>query len=324
MIDLSRLLSSLSACKNALIVGHSHPDGDCVGSAVALSYLLDALGAKTSIIFPEESPARLKFLFGDKKELLSLPKDLDGYDIICIDVASKTQLGDIKDALCGKVKLRIDHHDIGVPYADEEFVEPRAAASGEIVYDLLSEALDKGLIEKIPDAALYAVFGSISSDTGCFKYANVTPKTHITAARLIECGVPAAEINRLLFDTKDERLLRAEARALGNLETFCDGRISGIAVEESEYESGLTISDFETAIDFARCVRGALCAIVSKACPTKGAFRVSLRSNGDTDVSRVAAIFGGGGHIRAAGCTVHADSAREALLKVVCEVEKVL
>lgn len=324
MIDLSSLLDALLQCEKPLIVGHSHPDGDCVGSTVALAGLFEALGKKAEMIFPEESPARLKFLFGEKAELLALPNDLESYDIICVDVASPTQLGCLKDDLVGKVRLRIDHHDVGVPYAKQEFVDATAAAAGEIIFELCEYAKAKGNFASLSDDVYFALFGSISSDTGCFKYANATPATHRHAAKLIEYGVPAAKINRLLFDTKDEKLLKAEGIALRNLCTFASGKISGIAIEESDYENGLSISDFETAIDFARCVRGARCAAVAKACPTKGSFRVSIRSNDDTDVSKVAAIFDGGGHIRAAGCTVHADTAKEALEKVVCEIEKVL
>lgn len=324
MVDLSSLLDTILTCKNALVFGHSHPDGDCIGSTVALSHLIKALGGSARVMYPEESPERLKFLLGEIEELTSMPENLGEYDIICVDVASPTQLGNIKDDLAGKVMLRIDHHDVGVPYAKKEFVEPRAAATGEIIFDLFEFAIDTGRITEFPKEALAALFGAISSDTGCFKYANVTPATHIRAAKLIEYGAPAAEINRLLFDTKDERLLRAEGIALQNLTTYANGSISGIAIEESVYENGLTISDFETAIDFARCVRGARCAVVSKACPTKGAFRVSLRSNDGTDVSKIAAVFEGGGHIRAAGCTVHASTATEALEKVIAEIEKAL
>ncbi len=324
MIDLCALLSAVSECKNALIIGHSHPDGDCVGSAVALSCLIESLGNRASIIFPEPTPKRLGFILGEKKELPSLPSDLESYDIICVDTASHSQHGDMKDALFGKAALRIDHHDIGVPYAKQEFVNPLAAATGEIIFELYEYAISEGRTEKICDTARDALFGAISSDTGCFKYSNATPKTHILAAKLIEYGAPSAEINRLLFDTKDENLLRAEGIALRHLQTFLGGRVGGIAIEESDYADGLTISDFETAIDFARSVRGVRCAAVAKATQNKGSFRVSLRSNDDTDVAKIASLFGGGGHIRAAGCTVEANTAKEALEKVVKEIEKIL
>ncbi|MBQ8836939.1 MAG: bifunctional oligoribonuclease/PAP phosphatase NrnA [Clostridia bacterium] len=324
MIDIVSLLSAVEKCKNAIIVGHSHPDGDCVGSAVALACLIEGLGGKADIIFPEKTPRRLEFLLKNRKELEALPENLDGYDMICVDVASPTQMASLKDALVENVKLRIDHHDVGVPYAKQEFVAPKAAATGYIMFELFKYALGEGKIKEIPMEAANAMFGAISSDTGCFKYANVTPATHVTAARLIEIGVNAAEINRLLFDTKDEAVLKAEGIAANRLETFADGKISGIAIELWEYENGLTISDFETAIDIARSIRGAKCAVCVKASPTVGVFRASLRANCDIDVSKVAAHFGGGGHVRAAGCSIECGSAKEALDMIVKEIEKVI
>lgn len=323
-IDLSELIKKVEACKNAIVVGHSHPDGDCVGSAVALACLIEALGGKAEIIFPEEAPNRLEFLLGDKKELEALPENLDGYDIVCVDLASPVQMGSLREAIENVAYLRIDHHDVSVPYAKHEFVAPQAAAAAEIIFDLWEYAVNTDKVSEIPAEAKSALFGAISSDTGCFKYANVTPKTHIRAAKLIEMGVPAAEINRLLFDTKDESQLKAEGIAISRLETFAGGRISGVAVELSDYGDGLDIKSFETAIDIARSVRGVKCAVSVKASPTVGVFRASLRANGDTDVSKVAAVFGGGGHIRAAGCSVNASSAKEALSMIVKELEKVI
>lgn len=324
MIDIVSLLSEVEKCKNAIIVGHSHPDGDCVGSAVALACLIEELGGKAEIIFPEKAPRRLEFILGERKELDALPENLDGYQLVCVDLASPVQMASLREAIEKCALLRIDHHDVSTPYAKHEFVAPKAAATGYIIFELFKYALGEGKISEIPLEAVNAMYAAISSDTGCFKYANVTPATHITAARLIDIGAAAAEINRLLFDTKDENQLRAEGIALSRIETFCTGQISGIAIELSDYEGGLNIKDFETAIDFARSVRGARCAVSVKASPTVGTFRASLRANDDTDVSKIAALFGGGGHIRAAGCSVEAASAKEALGMIVKELEKVL
>ncbi|MBE6678930.1 MAG: bifunctional oligoribonuclease/PAP phosphatase NrnA [Ruminococcaceae bacterium] len=324
MIDIVSLLSAVEKCQNAIIVGHSHPDGDCVGSAVALAHLIEGLGGKAEIIFPEKAPHRIEFILGGRKELDALPENLDGFQIICVDLASPVQMASLRDAIENRVCIRIDHHDVSTPYAAEEFVAPKAAAAGYIIFELYKYALGEGKVCEIPLEAVNAMYAAISSDTGCFKYANVTPATHITAARLIEIGANAAEINRLLFDTKDENQLKAEGIALSRIETFANGQISGIAIELSDYEGGLNIKDFETAIDFARSVRGARCVVSVKASPTVGTFRASLRSNDDTDVSKIAAMFGGGGHIRAAGCSVEASSAKEALDMIVKELEKVL
>ncbi|MBR5012294.1 MAG: hypothetical protein IKY12_07015, partial [Clostridia bacterium] len=275
-------------------------------------------------IFPEKAPRRLGFILEGKEELEAMPENLSDCDIVCVDLASPVQMASLREQVEFSAKLRIDHHEVGMSYAKNEFVDGKTAATGEIVFDLWEYALESGAVKEIPTTALVAIFGAISSDTGCFKFANVTPKTHIRAAKLIEYGAPAAEINRLLFDTKDENQLRAEGVAYTKFKTFCEGKISGVAIELSDYEGGLNIKDFETAIDVVRSVRGARCAVSVKASPTVGTFRASLRANDDTDVSKIAAIFGGGGHIRAAGCSVLADSAEEALLMIVKEIEKVL
>lgn len=321
-IDYAVLLDTLSQYKNALIFGHSHPDGDCVGSAVALAELIEALGGKAEVMFPEPAPLRLEFLLGERPQLTELPEDLDSREILAVDVASLTQFGYKKDALSGKVKLRIDHHDVGMPYADAEFVDPTAAATGEILFDLWCHAVESGRVALLSDKAAFAIFGAISSDTGCFKYANVTPMTHIRAAKLIEGGVPAADINRLLFDTKDVRTLKAEGIANQKLQLYANGAISVIAVDHEDYGENLGIKDFETAIDIARSVRGVRLAAVVKAAPVPNTYRVSLRSADDTDVAAIAATFGGGGHRRAAGCTLNTPTAAEAAKQIIEAFEK--
>jgi len=323
-IHFDLLLDALKPCKNALIVGHSHPDGDCVGSAVALAELIEALGGKAEVLFPEPAPLRLAFLLQGRTELPDTPEDLSAYKIIAVDVASPTQLGYKKDALADKVYLRIDHHDVGVSYAQTEFVDASAAATGEILFDLWMHAKQCGAVEKISPKAAYAAFGAISSDTGCFKYANVTSMTHLRAAALLECGVPAAEINRLLFDTKDPNMLKAEGIANRNLRLYANGAIAIIAVDHADYKDGIGIKDFETAIDIARSVRGVRLAAAVKAAPVPETYRVSLRSADDTDVAAIAASFGGGGHTRAAGCTLHTPTAEDAAMAILAALEKAL
>ena len=323
-IETGALFECVKSCKNAIIVGHSHPDGDCVGSAVALAVLIEALGGKAEVIFPEKAPRRLEFIFDGRRELDALPEELDGYDIVCVDVASPVQMASLREAIEKRVFLRIDHHDVDVPYAKHEFVYPNAAATAEIIFALFEYAREAGHFEndEIPSACRMPIYAAISSDTGCFKYANVTPQTHIAAAALIRSGVNAAEINRLLFDCKDENQIKAEGIAASRITRFSGGEITGIAIEAEDYGSDLNIKDFETAIDVARSVRGTRVAVCVKTSPTPKTHRASLRSNDDTDVSKVAAHFGGGGHIRAAGCSVIADTARDALLMIVEELEK--
>ncbi len=315
--DFSAVLRVLEDAKNALIVGHAHPDGDCIGSAMALAELVEALGGRATVLLPDPVPLRLAFLLGKRTALTELPEDLDTYQLLTVDVASPTQLGELKDALADRVLLRIDHHDVGTSYARTELVVPSAAATGEILYDLCAHMQRIGRIKEIPPAAAYALFGAISSDTGCFRYANVTNGTHLRAAHLLQQGVNAAEINRLLFETKDLSQLRAEGIAGRKLQLFADGKISCVAIDRSDYADGITIGDFDTAIDIARSVRGTLCSAAVKASLTKEhTFRVSLRSF-ELNVAAVAQRFGGGGHVRAAGCTLTCASIDEAVQTVV-------
>ena len=323
-IDFNALLDAVAQRKNAIIIGHSHPDGDCVGSAVALAELIEALGGKAEIFFPEPAPLRLEFLLQGRTELPALPQALDDYDVIAVDVASLNQFGDVQEALRDKFSLRIDHHDVGTPYTEINFADPAASATGEIMFDLWVCAKKTGAVDRISEKAANAIFGAISSDTGCFKYANVTSATHLRAAALLEYGVNAAEINRLLFDTKDMRTLAAEGIATRNLRLYANGAISLITVDHADYAEGLGIKDFETAIDIARCVRGARIAVIIKAAPVPNTYRGSLRSADGSDVASVAKQFGGGGHIRAAGCSMYTATAEEAANLLLAELEKLL
>ena len=319
-VDISALRAALDGVRDALVVGHSHPDGDCAGSAASLAAYLCAGGARARVLFPEPLPARLRFLCEGVELLEALPEDLDGVTVICTDVASPVQLGDLRAALADRVAVRIDHHELDTPYAAREFVDASAAATGEILFDLYAEA---GL-SRLPQTAKAAVFGAIASDTGCFKYANVTPSTHLRAAALLLSGVDGARVNQLLFDTKEASQIRAEGLVQSRLRLYFGGRVSAAVMENTDYTDGLCMADFETAVDIARCVRGVKIAAVIKGAPKAGVYRVSLRGNDGTPVSGIAAAFGGGGHLLAAGCTVEAESGDKALEKLLCEIEKTL
>ena len=141
-------------------------------------------------------------------------------------------------------------------------------------------------------------------------------------AALLTAGVDGARVNQLLFDTKEMSQIRAEGLAQSRLRLFDGGRVSAIVIENTDYTDGLVMADFETAVDIARSVRGVQIAIVIKGAPKAGVYRVSLRGNDNTPVSGIAAAFGGGGHLLAAGCTIEAASGDAALQLLLDEVEK--
>ena len=188
---------------------------------------------------------------------------------------------------------------------------PKAAAAGEIVFALLTRLEEEKKIPPLTDAALACLYASISSDTGGFRFANTTAETHRIAARLIERGVDAATINRLLFASHSENELRAEAMVMNSIKTECEGALAYAAITRAmREEKDLPLDAFETAVDIVRSLRTAKIAAVLKE-SAKGSFKTSLRAN-EADVASIAAIFGGGGHKLAAGCTIKAENAEEA------------
>ena len=160
---------------------------------------------------------------------------------------------------------------------------------------------------------------AISSDTGCFCYSNTSPKTHMRAAELIGTGIDFADINHRLFCSKNIGQIKAEGFVGANIKTAEGGKIGYASITHEDMKSlSLTAEDFETAIDIVRSLAGCEIAVTAKEAES-GKYKISLRSTG-ANVAKVAKIFGGGGHVRAAGCTVPAQSADEALEKIIKEL----
>ncbi len=293
------VLDILLAAERPLILTHAKPDGDTVGSAAALAHLFAALGKKAAILFADPLPRRLAFLLDG----LSLADEEEnaGGTVIAVDVASPTQLGSLRTRYEGSVALAIDHHATGTPFAPY-FVESDAAACGEILYMLAQAIIPSGkLTSRLSDGFDAAVYAAISSDTGCFRFANTTDKTHMTAARLLRHGVDAAAINRALFFSRTEKDLAADAVVLRGLSLHEGGRIAVVSLPLAVRE-GIPDEHFETAIDIARSLAGVEIAASLREL-ADGTTKLSLRSN-DADVSEICRRHGGGGHIRAAGATL--------------------
>jgi phosphoesterase RecJ-like protein len=218
----------------------------------------------------------------------------------------------------------IDHHSVGTVFADN-YIDPTAAATGEIIFDISREFLARKLIKRISKKINECLYASISSDTGCFKYSNVTSKTHKIAAELMKSGIDTAEINRLLFDSKTFEQMKAENAGFDAMHIYYDGKVSVICFTYEMKES-LSLKDehLETLIDVARSVAGVEVAIAIRQFNPTNSFRVSTRASGNVDVSKICMHFGGGGHVKAAGCTITAENIQAAADMVLEEVAKQL
>lgn len=326
-LSFTQVCDRLAERKNTLVLFHVRPDGDAVGSALALKLLLEAIGSRVWCVCANEIPQRLAFL-GEGVQtstlISSVPNDFKAERVITVDTASATQLGELNKHFEGKIDFMIDHHAKGEPYADY-YVASDASAAGEIVFDISREMLKRGVIDKIPPKMDFCLYAAISSDTGCFKYSNVTPKTHICSAELLNSGIDTAEINRLLFDSKSMEVLAVEKAGLDTLKMFHNGKIAVVFFTyQMKQKLGVLDEHLETLIDVARSVEGVDVAVAIRQPGPDKTFRVSTRSSNAVDVSAVCAYFGGGGHVRAAGCTIVADCIDHVADLVVTEVEKQL
>ena len=324
-VSLGEIADALPSFGKTLILTHVNPDGDCIGSAFALGGLIAAAGGGARVVCPTPLPKRLRFLAGEDEEAgctVLGEGEADGYDtVLAVDVASPVQLGCLQP-LIPRVRFMIDHHGLGTPFAPH-FIDPKAAAAGEIVGRLYGLLRARGTVPVLPDAAR-RIYAAIAADTGSFAFSNTTEETHRIAGALLaetnadaaETGRPdTAELCRLLFGQRTVSELNAERHTVEGLRFYEGGRLAAVLFTQRDLADwGLSEEDIGNAVETPRSVEGVLVALSlrqQKADPRE--YKVSSRANADVDCASVCRSFGGGGHLRAAGCTITADTPEEAL-----------
>ena len=319
-LTLSETAARLPERETVLILLHRHPDGDAVGAGLALKLLLEAMGCTAYCVCEDEIPERVRFLTEGLQGSIrveNLPEGFTPTRIISVDTASPAQAGTLYPLYEGRIDLMIDHHAQGEMYADG-YIDGSASSAGELVYRLSRELVRTGRISAIPEGVDRLLYASISSDTGCFRYSNATPDTHRAIAELLEATPDAADINHRLFGVKSINLLRAEKVGVERLRVFADGRLAIVDMPYSvKAEMGFSDEHFDTLVDIARGVQGVQVAIAIRQPTAEGVYRVSMRSSCHVDVAAVCAAFGGGGHVKAAGCTVVCEDGMEAVIRLV-------
>lgn len=301
--QLAALIEALPRYRRCIVTSHVNGEGDSFGSQLALAHLLRALGKEVHVINDSAVPDNLTFLPGI--QALQLPGErLPAYDaLFVVDVPVLERLGrvaTIRDP--AKPIIVIDHHVPQQPFGTINYIDPTAAAAGELVlrlYDALHVPIDR-------DAAV-VLYVTLLTDTGSFRYSNTTATVHRLAARLIECGVEPAAIYREIYEHQTLNDLRLQALALQALHVTPDGLFSWIALSRQRQAEGhVSVESSESLIDLPRSLWGTAAVFVLR--ETEPAlWRVSLRSKGALDVHQVAQQFGGGGHRAASGCTMRGD-----------------
>lgn len=315
-LDAAEAANIILGLDSFAVVMHQRPDGDTVGTATALVKALHQMGKKAALVCADNIPKRLEFI----TDGLTRVENFKGMTPITVDIASPAQAGDIFPSL-GEVALMIDHHEVGEPFAPNYIVKG-ASSAAEVLFDVLDELIKAGKLTLTKEIAA-PLYAALSSDTGSFKYSLTTPSTLRLAARLLECGIDHSRIAHLLYSQKSREQIRAEGFIAGRIKTESDGRIAyATHTRRDREELCCPEESFETAIDIVRELSGVEIAIVVRE-TDKGTLKASIRSIG-ADVASIAAKFGGGGHIRAAGCSPEADSPEDAAIMLIEEAKKLL
>lgn len=296
----SEIVARIARSRSVLLVLHVHPDGDSVGCSVAMAHCLRALGKRAQVVAPDPLPANLRFL--DPDGLCVPPEGANGpFDLgLFLDCADMDRIGTAQ-ALVPNLPaiINIDHHSSNRAYGTMNFIDAAAGACGEVVVRLID-----ALGWQMDRPAATALFAALATDTGSFRYENTHPETLRTAARLVEAGADVPRVSSEIWDSRSLASLTLLSLVLPTLRVEGGGRVASLAVSQAMvHGAGAVAGDQEGLVDYPRTLRGVEVALLC-AEDRPGVVRVSLRSNRWVDVSRLAARFGGGGHARAAGCTV--------------------
>jgi len=301
------------------ILSHVRPDGDALGSQLALALSLNQLG-KDIRVWNEDGMLE-KYSFLARAQLLTKPpsgaEDVDV--VIALDTAIQNRLGTAFQAIrTAKLWINIDHHPSNPGYGDLVYVDPAAPATGQILFELIkSERLpfDRAIAEDL--------YVAISTDTGSFQYPNTTARTFEIAAELVRAGVDVGRINQQVYENYPRRRVELLRELLRTMRFEGGGRVASFSLSlKTAAELGVLPEDNEGLIDHLRAIRGVIVAVFFEELPD-GKVRVSMRSKSEkTDVCAICQKFGGGGHTLAAGARVRGSLAEveQKILGAICNV----
>ena len=291
-----------------LILCHKNPDGDTIGCGAALCHVLNGMGRQAAVLCADPIPPRLSFTRPRLFRGEFVP-DL----VVAVDVAGVALLGDagLMPAYSRHVDLCIDHHAGNGGYADCTLLDASAAAAAELLWEVL-QAMGAEITPLVADC----LYTGLATDTGCFRFANTTARTHRVAAGLIEAGARVEELNTILFATRSRGQMEAERIARSHLTYELEGRCAVIWLDRDETAaSGTDPADLEELTALPIGIEGVQVGLTFRQLPG-GSWRVSIRTAKGVDACAIARRLGGGGHLRAAGCELLGtlDNARQAVL----------
>ncbi len=312
------IVRCINGSEKILIFTHNNMDGDAMGSSQAFCHAMRDIGKEAYILLEDDIPKYLNVLH-EHEDFYVFEAPFTADLAVAVDCGEESRIEKRLPAYKGaKTRICIDHHVPKRDFAEYSVVEPEAAASGILVYELIKHMgieIDKHIAEDL--------YAAISTDTGSFMYNNTDARTHLIAAELYAYGIDHVKICNAIYATFPLKQLKIEARAIDNLRLFAGGKavVSYITLKDLE-ELGGSYEDTETCIDRLRTIEGTEVACMLKE-KEKDSYKVSLRSKTYANVNAAAAALGGGGHRMASGCNLSGDL-EDALAALEKEIEKIL
>lgn len=310
-VDRQTAVLRLRGADDILILCHKNPDGDTIGCAGALYLALKALGKNAAILCSDPIPKMYDYM-----ELRWFDGSFNPAFVVAVDVASIQLFGENNNVpqYAAHTNLCIDHHASNSGYAYETLLDPGAAAACEFLLDVI---VDMGVT--ITPQIANCLYTGIATDTGCFKFASTTPRTHMAAARVMEAGADVEKLNARLFESRSHARITAERMAMESLEYYFDDLCAVICLTWDQIESsGVAGAELEDLTSLPRSIEGVEVGLTYRQ-QQDGSFRISVRTSGSIDACNIARRLGGGGHTRAAGCEIsgNLDNAKHAVLEEV-------
>lgn len=316
-MSIKSLKKTIEQCYSFIVASHVDPEGDAIGSSLALYYALKGLGKKVCVYNESGVPRILKFLPGAEFIVKSL-ESVNEYDaIFVVDCGDIDRLGKLKNNLEKLKIINIDHHSTNDSFGHLNFVDRNAAAAGEVVYDLL-----KKLGITFTREIATNLYTAVVVDTGSFRYASTTPRSFKIAAELLTMGVDPWEVAKNIYENFPYERMKLLGDALQTIELVKNGLYAFMVVTREMLSKYNATEDLtEGFVNFGRAVEGVEVSILFKE-TGEDQYKLSFRSKGDINVAMIAQSLGGGGHKNAAGCKLKGSLA-EVKQKVIAAIENV-
>lgn len=318
---MQKTIEAIKKYKRFLITAHVNLEGDSLGSQLAVKELVEGLGKEAFILDADEVPDHYKFLPRTNEVSNDIAKKTDFDAALILDCPTLKRIGKVRRVLTkDKFIINIDHHISNEKFGDVNWVDPNASSAGEMVYRLFKE-MKRPLTKEIA----LSLYIAILTDTGSFNYDNTSSITHEIAGELLGYGLEPASVSENVYERRSLSDIKLLGLVLASLEVNKKGNVAFAEITTKMLRAtGADISKAEGLVNYARSIEGVKVAILFREEPKDNQkVHVSFRSKGDIDVNKIASNFGGGGHVRAAGCIVEGKLA-EVEKRVVAKVEAVL